>query len=59
MKFRFHPLALREFEEAALYYEQRQAGLGERYTAAIELAIAGILAAPAMWPVLEGPFVGD
>lgn len=55
MNFRLHPQALQEFAEAALYYEQRQTGLGERFTTAIELAIVGIVAAPAMWPVLEGP----
>ena len=55
MNFRFHPQALEEFEAAARYYEERKSGLGERFAAAIELAIDGIVAAPAMWPILEVP----
>lgn len=55
MRFKFHPQALEEFEQAVVYYEQRQPGLGERFSSSIESAIEGIVAAPDTWPVLEGP----
>jgi hypothetical protein len=37
MNFRFHPEALQEFEQAVLYYEERQAGLGERFAVALRV----------------------
>lgn len=49
----FHPEALAELEFAVRYYEQQQAGLGDRFTAAIGAATASILDAPLTWPVLE------
>lgn len=49
----FHPEALAEFESAVRYYEQQQAGLGDRFAAAIEAAIGSILDTPLTWPVLE------
>jgi hypothetical protein len=30
MKFRFHPGARREFDDAIDYYEEQKAGLGDR-----------------------------
>ncbi|MES2917432.1 MAG: type II toxin-antitoxin system RelE/ParE family toxin [Pseudomonadota bacterium] len=55
MSFRFHPQALEELERAALHYEDRQAGLGERFVAAIEAAIDSVVAAPETWPALATP----
>ena len=55
MNFRFHPQALGEFEGAVVHYEQRQAGLGSRFSASIQAAIEGIVAAPETWPVFEAP----
>lgn len=49
----FHPSAAAELESSALYYERQQFGLGRRFTAAVELALAGIVDAPTTWPVLE------
>lgn len=48
----FHPEALDEFEAAVRYYEQQQAGLGNRFVGAVELALDNILHAPLTWPVL-------
>jgi toxin ParE1/3/4 len=49
----FHPEALAEFESAVRHYEQQQTGLGNRFTAAVEAAIASVLDAPLTWHVLE------
>lgn len=35
----FHPEALAELEAQALFYEERCAGLGERFTAQVEAAV--------------------
>ena len=36
----FHPEALEELEEQAVFYDQRSEGLGERFTAQVETAAA-------------------
>jgi plasmid stabilization system protein ParE len=36
----FHPEALAELQEQAIFYEERSAGLGERFTAQVEAALA-------------------
>lgn len=36
----FHPDALRELAEQALYYEERSAGLGQRFAAQVEAVVA-------------------
>lgn len=35
----FHPEALAELQEQAVYYEEHNAGLGERFTAQVEAAV--------------------
>lgn len=35
----FHPEALDELREQAVYYEERSAGLGQRFTAQVEAAV--------------------
>lgn len=55
MNFRFHPLALEEFEKSALYYEERQIGLGERFILSIESAIQVVSANPLAAPELDPP----
>ena len=35
----FHPEALAELQEQALYYDERDVGLGERFTAQVEAAV--------------------
>jgi toxin ParE1/3/4 len=35
----FHPEALTELQEQAAYYEERSAGLGERFAAQVEAAV--------------------
>lgn len=49
----FHPEAEAELRASANYYDLQQSGLGERFIAAIEFALNGIVDAPLTWPVLE------
>lgn len=49
----FHPEAAAELEASARFYDQQQSGLGERFLAAIEFALAGVVDSPSTWPVLE------
>ena len=36
----FHPEALTELQEQAVFYEERSAGLGERFVAQVEAAVS-------------------
>lgn len=54
MRFGYHPDALEEYAQAALFYEGREPGLGGEFTLAIEAGIQSILEAPDRWPFLEG-----
>ena len=53
MKYTYHPEALVEYADAALYYEERAAGLGGQFTAEVEAALAAVLEAPDRWPRVE------
>lgn len=53
MRLKFHPKALEEYEHAVAYYEDRLPGLGERFIAAVEAALQGIIEAPQRWPELK------
>ena len=53
MKFEFHPDALLEYEDAVSFYEDRQAGLGNRFILAVEHAFNTIREVPERWPFLE------
>jgi len=55
MNFRFHPEALQEFEQAVLYYDERQVGLGERFAASVVSAIDSIVTSPDRGSILEFP----
>lgn len=54
MIFDFHPLALREVKEASLWYEEQRARLGFEFLAAVESAIAQVMAQPDRFPPGEG-----
>ncbi len=47
-----HPLASRELEEGALFYNQRVQGLGEQFLSTVEKAIEQILLFPQSAPVV-------
>lgn len=55
MRFRFHPDALAEFQQAAVYYEEQETGLGERFIEIVDSAVANVVRNPKMWPVIEDP----
>ena len=42
----FHPEALAELQDQAVFYEERSTGLGERFTAQIEAAVALAVSMP-------------
>jgi plasmid stabilization system protein ParE len=44
--FAFHPEALAELQEQALYYQERNEGLGDRFTTQIEAAISLAVSMP-------------
>jgi toxin ParE1/3/4 len=53
MKYTYHPDALAEYADAALYYEDRVPGLGAQFTDEVEAAIAAVLQAPDRWRRIE------
>jgi toxin ParE1/3/4 len=54
MRFEFHPEALGEFEAAADFYSERQAGLELRFIDAIHAAISNACSAPQRWRKFDG-----
>jgi hypothetical protein len=52
--YSFHPDAALEFEEAALFYESRVAGLGKSFSAEIERTIAFIREFPDAGAMFDG-----
>ncbi len=53
MKIRFHPDAMMEFDAAAMYYEERQHGLGLEFTEEVYATIARIIEYPDAWSPLS------
>ena len=49
-----HPEADQELEAAALWYEQRQPGLGEDFLAEFERTLRRIVAQPQRWHTIRG-----
>jgi len=49
-----HPEAQRELREAALYYERRQTGLGDRFVDAIESGFRQVIRSPFTWRCIRG-----
>lgn len=54
MRIEFHPEARAEYLAAAAYYEERQAGLGARFTIEIEKTLQRIADAPERGRKIEG-----
>jgi toxin ParE1/3/4 len=50
VKLTIHPLALRESQEAADWYEQRRTGLGEAFSRCVTKALHQIEVLPLAWP---------
>lgn len=53
MKFKFHPEAELEFDEAVRYYEECQAGLGLEFAEEVYGTISRIAAYPDAWSMLS------
>lgn len=53
MRATFHPEAIAEFQEAALYYDQQRTGLGGLFVDAVEAAVHAIQEAPERWALLD------
>lgn len=53
MKYSFHPEALREFQAAAVFYENKQHGLGVRFANAVQVAVDHAVDVPRSGRVLE------
>lgn len=54
MTFAFHPEAQDEFEEAVLYYEGCEPGLGWDFALEVRETIQNVITFPRTWPALEG-----
>lgn len=54
MRVEYHPEALAEFRETAIYYEKKQHGLGARFVAAVDSAVTHIADSSLAWRVVEG-----
>jgi plasmid stabilization system protein ParE len=55
MQFSFNPLAERELNDAAQYYELESRGLGEAFIAEVEHSCNRITEYPEAAPVVRGP----
>jgi plasmid stabilization system protein ParE len=53
MKWDFHPEALEEYREAALYYAERDPALALKFLDAVEDAIRRILESPERYRILD------
>lgn len=53
MRLVFHPDARIEYRQAAIYYEQQQAGLGLRFVNDIEATLEQIVTDPTRWRILD------
>ena len=53
MRYEFHPEALEEFEQAALYYSRRQPGLDLRFITSVREVVDRILEEPARWRAFD------
>ena len=53
MKYRFHPSARIELNEAIDYYEQRQTGLGGNFAKEVYSTIHRVRQHPKAWPKLS------
>ena len=53
-RLRFNPLAEAELQDAASWYEDRKAGLGARFIAAIRHRAGEIVESPRRWSVMGG-----
>ena len=53
MKYKFHPDALEEYREAAIWYANREQELGRQFIVSIEDAINRVVDSPTRWQVID------
>jgi plasmid stabilization system protein ParE len=53
-RLRFNPLAEAELQDAASWYDDRAAGMGARFVAAIRRRADEIIESPQRWPLIKG-----
>ena len=53
MRYEFHPAALQEYHEAALWYGERDPQVAEKFVASVEEAIARIVETPRRWRIID------
>jgi len=53
MRYEFHPEALEEYQQAALWYAQREQKVAIQFVGIIEEAIRRVVDAPTRWRVIE------
>ena len=53
MRYEFHPEALEEYRQAALWYAERDSELGLQFTRRVEAAIKRVIDAPTRWRVID------
>jgi toxin ParE1/3/4 len=53
MRYEFHPEALEEFSQAALWYAEHEPELGRQFLGSLEEAIERVVEAPLRWRVID------
>ena len=53
MRYEFHPAALEEYLQVALWYAEREPQVAIKFVSSVEDAIARIVEAPQRWRVVE------
>ncbi|HEX9444624.1 MAG TPA: type II toxin-antitoxin system RelE/ParE family toxin [Candidatus Binatia bacterium] len=54
MRYDFHPEALEEYQQSAIYYAQHDPALARRFVEAVEETIQRIIESPSRWRILDG-----
>lgn len=53
MRYEFHPAALEEYRQAALWYAEREPQVALKFVSAVEEAIGRIVESPNRWRVVD------
>ena len=53
MRYEFHPAALEEYRQTALWYAEREQRLAQQFVASVEDTIARVVEAPSRWRVVD------
>jgi toxin ParE1/3/4 len=53
MRYEFHPEALKEYHQAAIWYAEREPALALQFIAAVEDSIQRVVEAPKRWRVID------